>query len=77
METTLHRATRALKNVVTIGGDVTAETRLREDLGFDSLDQVSAVIEVEHEFGVQISDDDADTFRTVGDIVKFIDGRTA
>lgn len=54
--------------------EVTAETRLSDDLGMDELDLVELVIAVEDEFGITVSDDTAESLRTVGDFVVVIEG---
>ena len=43
-----------------------------EDLGADSLDNVELVMQLEDEFGVDISDSDAEKIITVKDAVDFI-----
>lgn len=43
------------------------------DLGADSLDVVEFVMEVEKEFDITISDEDATKLATVGDAVKYIE----
>lgn len=45
----------------------------KEDLGADSLDVVELVMELEDEFGQEISDEDAEKIVTVGDAVAFIE----
>jgi acyl carrier protein len=52
---------------------VTKATRLREDLNVDSLDAVQLIMDLEDLFNVKISDDDATSFKTVGDIVSFLE----
>jgi len=52
---------------------VTAEASVVEDLGADSLDLVDLVMTIEEEFDVEISDDQVDVIKTVGDIVKYIE----
>ncbi|MEK9480965.1 acyl carrier protein, partial [Escherichia coli] len=47
---------------------VTLEASFKEDLGADSLDVVELVMELEDEFGVEISDGDAENINTVGEI---------
>lgn len=42
--------------------------RLVEDLGCDSLDLVELVIELEGRFDIDITDDEGDALRTVGDV---------
>ncbi len=43
-----------------------------DDLGADSLDTVELVMAFEEEFGVEISDDDAEKILTVNNAVEFI-----
>ena len=46
---------------------------LREDLDFDSLDEVDLVIRLEHEFHISISDDDILHIKTIQDVFNTID----
>ena len=48
------------------------ESNLVNDLGADSLNQVEIVIAIEKEFDIEISDDDADTLLTVGELKNYI-----
>jgi acyl carrier protein len=52
--------------------EVKPEATFKEDLGADSLDVVELVMELEDEFDVEISDDDAEKIVTVGDAVNYI-----
>ena len=54
---------------------VTMEARFREDLGADSLDLVELVMEFEEKFGGEISDEDAQSIKTVQDAVRYIEER--
>lgn len=54
---------------------VTPDSSFLEDLGADSLDIVQLIMALEEEYGVEISDDDAEKIRTVQDVVDFIDNR--
>ncbi|MBR2315852.1 MAG: acyl carrier protein [Clostridia bacterium] len=56
---------------------ITAETKLREDLGLDSLDMASLACEVEDEFEIEIPDDAIYSVITVGDVIKFIETEQA
>jgi acyl carrier protein len=53
--------------------EVTAEASFVEDLGADSLDTVELIMAFEEEFGVEISDEDAEKIRRVKDAVEYID----
>ncbi len=54
-------------------GEITAEAHFADDLGADSLDIVEMIMAVEEEFGIQVSDDEAESLQTVQDVVKFIE----
>ena len=54
---------------------VTEEASFIDDLGADSLDTVELVMAFEEEFGSEISDSEAEKILTVGDAVKFIEGK--
>ena len=51
------------------------ESSFIDDLGADSLDTVELVMAFEEEFGSEISDSEAEKILTVGDAVKFIEGK--
>jgi acyl carrier protein len=51
------------------------ESSFIDDLGADSLDTVELVMAFEEEFGSEISDSQAEKILTVGDAVKFIEGK--
>ncbi|MEG1687385.1 MAG: acyl carrier protein [Angelakisella sp.] len=55
--------------------DITLSTDLVDDLGADSLDIVDLVMTLEDEFDLEISDEDIEAVRTVGDIVKYLEDR--
>ena len=52
--------------------DVKLSSSFIEDLGADSLDSVELVMAFEEEFGLEISDDEADNMKTVADTVNYI-----
>ncbi len=52
--------------------DITLESELSE-LGADSLDLYDLVMTFEDEFETEVPDDELEKFRTVGDIVKYIE----
>ncbi|MBD8003987.1 acyl carrier protein [Bacillus norwichensis] len=51
---------------------VELESSFKDDLGADSLDVVELVMELEDEFDMEISDEDAEKIATVGDAVNYI-----
>jgi acyl carrier protein len=51
---------------------VSLDKSFQDDLGADSLETVELVMALEEEFGIEISDEDAEKIRTVGDAVDFI-----
>ena len=55
--------------------EVTPDASFVEDLGADSLDQVELIMAFEEEFGVEISDDEAEKIRKVKDAVDYIEKR--
>ena len=56
---------------------IMAESRVIEDLGADSLDVVEMLMTLEDNFNVTVTDDESINLKTVGDIVKLIDSKTA
>ncbi|MCQ2208731.1 MAG: acyl carrier protein [Paludibacteraceae bacterium] len=53
--------------------EVTPEASFTNDLGADSLDTVELIMDFEREFGVQISDDQAQKISTVGEAIEHIE----
>lgn len=53
--------------------EITPETSLMKDLEADSLDAVEIIMALEDEFNVEIPDTEAEKFKTIGDIVKYIE----
>lgn len=53
--------------------EVTLEANIAEDLGADSLDAVELVMAIEEEFEISVSDEVAQQFKTVKQIVEYIE----
>jgi acyl carrier protein len=51
---------------------VTPDASFEEDLNADSLDLVELIMSLEEEFGIEISEEEAERIRTVGDAEEFI-----
>ena len=52
--------------------ELNENTDLQDDLNADSLDAVELIMSIEAEFEIEISDDEAQNLRTIGDIVNYI-----
>ncbi len=55
---------------------VLPETNLMKDLEADSLDAVEIIMAIEEEFDIEIPDEEAEKFQTVGDLVKYVEEQT-
>lgn len=51
---------------------ITADTRIIEDLGADSLDLVDMLTIIEDDFNIVVPDEAAMNMRTVGDVVDYM-----
>ena len=51
---------------------VTEKSRLIDDLKADSLDIVDLVTGLEERYGLEISEDDLPTLKTVGDVAAYV-----
>jgi len=49
--------------------------KLTSQLGIDSLDHVEMTIGLEEEFDIEITDEEADKWKTVADVIEYIEGR--
>ncbi|MFZ0565796.1 MAG: acyl carrier protein [Chlamydiales bacterium] len=52
--------------------DVTTEKSFIEDLNADSLDLTELIMTFEERFGFEISEEEAEKLKTVGDVINYI-----
>lgn len=55
--------------------DVSPEKSFVEDLNADSLDLTELIMTFEERFGFEISEEDAEKLKTVGDVIDYIEKR--
>ena len=52
--------------------EVTPDANILDDLGADSLDVVELVMTLEDEFDIEVSDEAAESIRTIGDVERYV-----
>ncbi|MBU5307581.1 acyl carrier protein [Clostridioides mangenotii] len=52
---------------------ITMTTSLVDDLEADSLDAVEIIMALEDEYDIEIPDEEAENFKNIGDICKYIE----
>ncbi len=74
MATTQERVTDIIVELLGVEPEkVEPDARFREDLEADSLDLVELIMAFEDEFGGEISDEEAQKIKTVGDAIAYIE----
>ena len=64
-----------IKQLRLTGVEVTRDSKIKDDLGADSLDVLQLLMTIEEEHGIVIPDESLATFVTVGDIVDYLEKR--
>ena len=71
----LEKVTKIICEVMSLELDeveITLETSFKEDLEMDSLNAVELSMAIEDEFGIEVSDDSAEKFVVVSDLIDYI-----
>lgn len=55
--------------------NISESTSFIDDLNLDSLDMVEMMMKMEDEFDIEIPEGDADSLKTVGDVVKYLEAK--
>ncbi len=71
----LEKLATIISDQLTINDITITEDTTLEDLGADSLALVELVMSVEEEFEIQIEDEDMEKFKTVGDVLDYIESK--
>ena len=72
-QTAEDRLKKIIAEQLSVGEDeVVPDASFIEDLNADSLDLVELIMSLEEEFGVKISDEDAEKIRTVQDAMDYL-----
>ena len=53
--------------------DITMDASLSKDLGINSIELADLIMLCEEKFDIEISEDDSNTFNTVGDVVNYLE----
>lgn len=54
---------------------ITPASKIKDDLGADSLDVLQLLMTIEDEMGIQVPDEELATFNTVGDVVSYLESQ--
>lgn len=70
----LEEVRQALAKQLDINIDkITADSKIKDDLGADSLDILELLMTIEEEFGIMIPDESLVTFEKVSDVVAYME----
>ncbi|MBO4979108.1 MAG: acyl carrier protein [Clostridia bacterium] len=54
---------------------ITLDSKIKDDLGADSISVLQLLMTIEEEHGIVIPDEELAAFNTVGDVVTYLDGQ--
>lgn len=72
---TLAKVVDTIVQELKVDRNLVNESATLEGLGADSLDIVQIIMKFEEQFGMEISDQDAEKMNSLSDIVNYIDAR--
>ena len=76
MSTVAEKVKKIVVDQLAVSEDqVTEDARFIEDLNADSLDIVELIMALEEDFSAEIPDEEAEKLKTVGDAIKYIEGK--
>ncbi len=55
---------------------ITMQSDILNELGLDSLDIVELIMSAEEEWGIIVDDEDVTSFKTIADVVNYIEKKT-
>lgn len=69
----LERIKEMICEFISVDADtITADSKLRSEIGLNSFDIVNVAVEIEKEYGVSIPDRTLNSMKTVGDLINYI-----
>ena len=72
----LEKVIQALADQLEIdAANIKPESRIKDDLGADSLDMLQLLMTIQEELGIEIPDEELATFVTVQDVVNYLESR--
>ena len=64
----------AIRKQLKLGdAEITENSKIKEELGADSLDILQLLMTIEEKYGIVIPDESLAEFKTVGDIAKYLE----
>ena len=70
----LEEVTKVLRDQLKLGdAEIRADSRIKEDLGADSLDILQLLMTIEETYGIRIPDESLADFKTVGDVAQYLE----
>lgn len=75
--TTAERVREIVSTELQVERDRVVDDATPQELGANSLDVVEIVMGIEEDFGMEVPDEDVVDIKTIGDLVRYVEGRCA